>query len=80
MNFLQRITDSVLQPLVSLLMAAAVAYFLFGVMKFVKDQDSETAQQEGKKHMLWGIIGLAIMVSVYGILNLINSFVIGFSK
>ncbi|OHA80480.1 MAG: hypothetical protein A3B06_01900 [Candidatus Yonathbacteria bacterium RIFCSPLOWO2_01_FULL_43_20] len=76
---MQRVIDGILQPLVSLIMAAAVAYFLFGVMMFVKDQNSEEAQGEGKKHMLWGTIGLAIIVSVWGILNMINSFVLGFS-
>lgn len=80
MNIIQKFTDAILQPLVALLMAVAVGYFLFGVMKFVKDQDSEDAQVEGKRHMLWGIIGIAIMVSVYGILNFINSIVLGFSK
>lgn len=79
MNIIQRITESILQPMVTFLMAAAVAYFLYGMMKFVKDQSSEEAQGEGKKHMLWGVIGLAIMVSVWGILNFINSFVMGFS-
>ncbi|MCK9344931.1 MAG: pilin [Candidatus Pacebacteria bacterium] len=77
---MQRINEAILQPIVSLLMAAAVAYFLFGVMKFVKDQGSEESQVEGKKHMMWGIIGLFIMVSVWGILNFINSFVMGFSQ
>ncbi|MFA5997501.1 MAG: hypothetical protein WC791_03370 [Candidatus Paceibacterota bacterium] len=77
---MQRINEAILQPIITLLMALAVAYFLFGVMKFVKDQGSEEAQVEGKKHMLWGIIGLFIMVSVYGILNFINSFVQGFSQ
>jgi hypothetical protein len=80
MNIMQRINEAILQPIVSLLMAAAVAYFLFGVMKFVKDQGSEESQVEGKKHMMWGIIGLFIMVSVWGILNFINSFVMGFSQ
>lgn len=77
---MQKINDAVLQPIVTLLMALAVAYFLYGVMKFVKDQSSEEAQGEGKKHMMWGVIGLAIMVSVWGILNFINSFVMGFSQ
>lgn len=63
-----------------LLMALAVAYFLYGVMMFVKDQSSEDAQVQGKRHMVWGVIGLAIMVSVWGILNFINEFVIGFSR
>ena len=80
MNIMQRINDAILQPIVTLLMALAVAYFLYGVMKFVKDQSSEDAQVEGKKHMMWGVIGLAIMVSVWGILNFINEFVIGFSR
>lgn len=80
MNIIQKINDAILQPIVTLLMAAAVAYFLYGVMKFVKDQGSEEAQVEGKKHMMWGVIGLAIMVSVWGILNFINSFVMGFSQ
>lgn len=77
--FIQKVNDAILQPIVSLLMALAVGYFLFGVMKFVKNQDSEDAQAEGKKHMVWGIIGVAIMVSVYGILNLVKSTVAGFS-
>lgn len=79
MDPMKKINESILQPIVMLLMALAVAYFLFGVMKFVKDQDSEDAQGEGKRHMLWGVVGLFIMVSVYGILNFINSFVLGFS-
>ena len=80
MNIIQKINANILQPLVSLLMAAAVAYFLFGVMKFVRNQDSEEGQLEGKRHMVWGVVGIAIMVSVYGILNFINSFVLGFSR
>ena len=79
MNFMQKINDAMLQPIVLLLMALAVGYFLYGVMKFVKDQSSEDAQQEGKKHMMWGVVGLAIMLSVWGILNFINEFVMGFS-
>lgn len=74
MDIIQRINDAILQPIATLLLAVAVAYFLFGVMKFVQNQDNEDAQAEGKKHMLWGVVGLFIMVSVWGILNFINSF------
>lgn len=80
MNIIQKINAAIIQPILTLLMAVAVAYFLYGVMKFVKDQSSEEAQEEGKKHMMWGIIGLAIMVSVWGILNFINSFVLQFTR
>lgn len=79
MEFMDKLNATILQPIVNLLLAVAVVYFLYGVMKFIKDQGSEDAQLEGKQHMIWGIIGLFIMVSVYGILSFINSFVLGFS-
>lgn len=80
MDIIQKINSNILQPLISLLMALAVGYFLYGVMKFVQNQDNEEAQAEGKSHMVWGVVGLAIMMSVFGILNFINSFVAGFSQ
>ena len=75
MDIIQKINDAILQPIITLLMALAVGYFLYGVMKFVQGQDNEEAQAEGKQHMVWGVIGLAIMLSAYGILNLLNSFI-----
>lgn len=77
MNIIQKVNDLILTPIVVLLFALAVAYFLFGLMKFIMNQDSEEDQVAGKKHMAWGAVGLAIMVSVWGILNLINESVRG---
>lgn len=70
---MQKITANILQPITEILFAIAIGYFLYGVMKFVMNQDNDEAQEEGKMHMLWGVIGIAIMFSVYGILNFINS-------
>lgn len=77
MNIIQKVNDLILTPIIVLLFALAVAYFLFGLMKFIMNQDSEEDQVAGKKHMAWGAVGLAIMVSVWGILNLINESVRG---
>lgn len=74
---MQRVNDLILQPLIELLFAAGVVYFLYGVMKFVLNQDNETAQDEGKMHMLWGIVGIAIMASAWGILHFVSSTVTG---
>lgn len=70
---IQRINDAILQPLVFLLFALAAMYFLFGLMKFIQNQDNEEAKSEGKKHMVWGIIGIALMVSVRVILGIIQA-------
>lgn len=56
-----------------LLFALATLYFLFGLMKFIQNQDDENAQEEGKRHMVWGVIGIFLMIAVYGILNLIGT-------
>jgi len=73
MNIVQKVNANILEPLITLLFALGVAYFLYGVMKFVLNQDNETAQEEGKQHMLWGIVGIAIMVSAWGILHFVDS-------
>lgn len=80
MTIIQKVNDAILTPIIVLLFALATGYFLFGLMKFIMNQDNDEAQSEGKKHMLWGVVGIAIMVSVWGILNLINESVIGITS
>jgi len=70
---IDKIKTEIINPIIILLVAVAVGYFLYGLMEFIRNQDNEDAQESGKKHMLWGVIGIAIMFSVYGILNLVNN-------
>ncbi|OHA83353.1 MAG: hypothetical protein A2937_00735 [Candidatus Yonathbacteria bacterium RIFCSPLOWO2_01_FULL_47_33b] len=73
MNIIEKLNDLILNPLIVLLFAVAAGYFLFGLLRFIQNQDNETAQEEGKRHMVWGVIGIFLMVAVYGILNLIGT-------
>jgi uncharacterized metal-binding protein len=59
----------IVSPAVWLLMAAAFVYFLWGVVKYIWKGSSPEARHDGQRHMFWGIIGLAIMVSVFGIMH-----------
>lgn len=61
------------------MMALAALYFLFGLLKYVMNFDSETERSDGRKHMIWGIIGLFIMLSVFGIIDFITD-TIGVNK
>lgn len=50
--------------------------FVFGVAEFLFEFDvrgNQTAREEGKKHMLWGVIGMFIMASAYSIIEVIAS-------
>lgn len=63
----------IINPLIKFLFALAVLYFLYGVLKFVLNQDNEEAKSTGKQHMIWGIIGIAVMLGVWGILGIVMS-------
>lgn len=63
----------ILNPIIGLLGAVALALFIWGVVDFIRHPDNETERKKGEQHMLWGVVGLFIMVSVFGILNLICS-------
>jgi len=74
---LEKIKSLILEPFIAFLMALAIIYFLFGLYKFISGFDNQTARDEGKKHMLWGVVGVAIMTSVYGLITIISSTISG---
>ncbi len=69
--FISKINTLIVNPTIKLLFAGAVLFFLWGVFKYVKGADDESARSEGAQHMLWGIIGMFIMVAVFGIMKII---------
>ena len=64
------IKSEILTPVVSLLFAVAVLYFVYGVIQFIYNAGTDK-RAEGANHILYGIIGLFIMVSVYGLMNIV---------
>ena len=71
-NLIENIGTNILEPLVWILAGAATIYFLWGVFEFIRDYDNPEARGKGAQHMLWGVIGMFIMFSVFGIMNLIG--------
>ncbi len=59
----------VLNKIIPLLFALAIIYFFWGLVQFVRAAGDPKAQEAGKAHMIWGILALAVMVSVYGLIN-----------
>ncbi len=69
-GFLAKVEDVILFPLMELMMAVAFLVFIWGAYQYVLGADSEEARDTGKKHMLFGIIGLLIMISALAILKI----------
>ena len=67
-SFLDRINEAIRFPLITLLMAIALVVFLFGAFKFIAGANNDAARAEGKQHLLFGIIGMLVMLSAYTIL------------
>jgi hypothetical protein len=65
--------------LVPVLFAVAFITFLYGVAKkYIFSHGDETAVEEGHKLILWGIIGFVVMVSLWGLVNVVaNTFGLG---
>lgn len=55
-----------------LLFAAAFFFFLWGVFQFVRAAGDEEARKAGRDHIIYGVIGLAVMASVYGLVNFLT--------
>ena len=68
---ISNITSNIIQPIIGFLFALALVMFLWGIVQFISNAENEEKLSEGKEHMLWGIVGMFIMVSVFGIMNLI---------
>jgi hypothetical protein len=72
-EFVGRVNAALINPLIGFLFAAALALFTWGIVQFLTNAENEEARATGKRHMLWGIIGMFIMVSVFGILRVVTS-------
>lgn len=70
-NFIQNVNRLILNPLIKLLFALALAFFLWGMSQFVLNAENDEARETGKRHMLWGIVGMTIMFSVWGLMYLV---------
>jgi len=72
-GFIANVDTFIINPLISLLFALALAYFLYGAFEFILNGSNDEKKTTGKTHMLWGIIGLTIMMGVWAILGVILS-------
>ena len=70
-EFIAHVDNEIINPIIYLLFALALVYFLFGALQFILGQDNEEQKTTGKQHMIWGIIGIVIMMGVFGIMHLI---------
>ncbi len=75
-ELVSRFITLIIDPAILLVFTAGFLLFLWGLVVFMSGVGDDTrgnTYQEGRQHMLWGLVGMFIMVSVYGILALIDN-------
>lgn len=66
---------SIFRYLVPTLIGIALIVFMWGLIIFMTHGGDERAHEEGRQRIVWGIIILFVVVSVWGIVNLLQRIV-----
>ena len=65
------VLNTVVAPII---FALAFVVFIWGIVSyFCLHGDNETSRKEGRQFILWGILGMVVLVSVFGFVNIMLS-------
>jgi hypothetical protein len=70
-TLLHKINTVIINPLLLLMFSVAFLYFMWGVFSYIKDQDNEKTRGASRDKIMYGLIGLVMMVAVFGIWNML---------
>lgn len=67
------VINTINNVLVPVLFAVAFIVFLWGAFQtFIIGANSDDTKEKGKNLMLWGLIGFFVMVSIWGLVNILT--------
>ncbi|MEK7175870.1 MAG: hypothetical protein AAB695_00655 [Patescibacteria group bacterium] len=73
--FLNKINQFVLNPLITLAFTVALLVFFWGIFQFINSETADAKRDEGKRKIFYGLLGMFIMISAFGLIRLIlNTF------
>lgn len=72
LNLIHKINQYIINPVIVFMFAAAVLVFAFGLFEYFFARDNSSSVRDvGRNHILAGVVGMFIMVSVFGIINVV---------
>lgn len=72
-NLLSSLLAIVNTYVIPLLIAAAVAFFFYGLVIYIKESGSSEDHSRGIRTMVAGIVALVVMLTLWGIVSLVGS-------
>ena len=67
----------IIGALTPIVVALALLFFFWGLAKYILNAGDEAAKTEGRMIMIWGIIALFVMVSVWGLVQVLQQTFLG---
>lgn len=72
MPILENAKQFILNPIIGLLFALALVLFLYGWVEYIYKGKVGDNRQQAIDNIIWGSVGMAIMLSVYGIMTVLT--------
>lgn len=70
-SLVESISAFVNEWLIPLMVLGALAFFLIGVIQYIKESD-DSKREDRKQKIFWGLIGLLVMLSVWSLVFVIS--------
>jgi len=64
-----------LNLVIELLFVLATVYFFWGVINYIGAAGDESKLRDGKRHMIWGIVGMVIMAGAWGLVTILAEYI-----
>lgn len=61
------------ERIIPIFIGIALIYTIYAVVSFIAAGDDTKLREEKKQQILWGVIGLFVIVSIWGIISLIGT-------
>lgn len=72
-QLLENFTTYIINPAILVVFTAGFFLFVYGLVQFMLDLDKGANREQHIQHMIWGVVGMFVMASVYGILTLLDN-------
>lgn len=66
-----RLVEDILRQLVPILIAFAVIILLFAIISYIRAGEDEEKRGKARNLMIYGIIGLFVMISIWGLVAIL---------
>ena len=64
---------ALLSTVLPLIIALAIVWFVYNVFRFTIQSSSDEDRAKAKTDIVWGIVGIFVMVYVWGLVNVLRS-------